>query len=283
MKVISAFDFKYIHKETPIRVDEEVRHTITDVIVKLGYDDFELTSTEISKINALKDCAVNLSDAISITNYGMTTTERLSVVLGNVQGIVHGENLSALQNKLHELLVTMEHVTKYISSNSFVKLLTKKVDANTVDNLSISCSVKLTELNEDLKNYPTMFTELDNLFRKLSVYIISGHAFLMGKHIDDLTTTDIFKSQQINDINESIKRFERRLSSMETLRHSLLLQMVQIRIEKRNLEALIDNTFETLHVALPAWKQHIRNYELNKTSAELLKINELQTKISNFN
>lgn len=284
MKILSEFNTKYnVSKgssDNQVRVDGDVRDTISKIVSSLGYNDFEFTSEEISRINALKDCAVNLNDSSSITNYGISTTEKISVALGDMQGIVHSDNLHSLQNSLNELLLAMESITKYITSNWFNKLFMKKLEHKLVDNLSKYIATKLVELNQELEKCPDKFDELDSLFRKLSVYIISGYAFLSACDLKNNSSNDIFKSQKIKDMNESIERFKRKLSSMVTLRHSLLLQMAQIRLEKRNLESLIDSAYETIVVGIPVWKQYIGSYQLNKTSEDLIKINELQSKMT---
>ncbi len=183
-----------------------------------------------------------------------------------------GDLLAGLVTEIKEFdNVTGEEpkgIFKIFSSakSQLTKIVSKynKVEKN-IDVIEKTLEAHKLQMMKDITTLDTMYDKNLEYFKDLSLYIIAGEKKI--KELKEITlpelqqkasqTNDQIDVQAVNDMANTIERFERKLYDLKTTRIISIQMAPQIRLLQNNDSELINKIQSSLINTIPLWKNQI--------------------------
>lgn len=183
-----------------------------------------------------------------------------------------GELLSTLTSKVEEF---NEPASKrFVRSIPLVGRLVGKADdvMNRYDKLSVQVSKISTELDASRNQMMKDIVLLDNMYHKnveyfktLCVYIEAGkqkvkeaqEVTLPKLRLEAQQSSNPLAMQVVNDFEESVSRFEKKVHDLELSRTIALQTAPQIRLIQNNDKMLVERVNSTILNTIPLWKNQM--------------------------
>ena len=243
----------------------------------LNYD--LLTPEEKKAIDEFVE-KVNVEDTTQVLQYGSTAQSKISKFSDSVLENVKTRSTGEVGELLSDLVVEIKDFDTAIggekpkgllgifhaAKNSVEKLLARyrKVEVN-VDRIEKSLENHKLQMLKDITIFDTMYEKNLEYFKEISLYIIAGE-----KKLEELKTvvlpalqkaaeeskeeTDI---QKVNDMNNMINRFEKKIYDLKTTRIISIQMAPQIRLIQNNDSELVEKIQSSLINTIPLWKNQI--------------------------
>jgi uncharacterized protein YaaN involved in tellurite resistance len=261
--------------------EEEILKTdkVEEQVVEksLNYD--ALTPAEKSAIDEFV-AKVNVEDTTQILQYGATAQSKISKFSDNVLENVKTKSTGEVGNLLSSLVVEIKDFDTSVdgekpkgifgifhnAKKDVDKLLTKyqKVEVN-VDKIEKELEAHKIQMLKDITIFDTMYEKNLEYFKEISLYIIAGE-----KKLEELKTVtlpalkkaaeesgDQTDVQKVNDMNNMISRFEKKIYDLKTTRIISIQMAPQIRLIQNNDSELVEKIQSSLINTIPLWKNQI--------------------------
>ena len=253
------------------KVSEEV------VEKSLNYD--ALTDEEKKAIDEFIE-KIDPSNTTQVLQYGSAAQSNISKfsdsVLDNVKTRSTGEVgdlLSGLVTEIKEFDTDIpkgEQKGLFAVFNSAKKQLEKLINKYNKVEVNIGKIEKQLEnhklqMLKDIAVYDTMYDKNLEYFKQLSLYIIAGEKKL--KELKEVTlpqmqakareTGDQTDVQAVNDMENMINRFEKKIYDLKTTRMISIQMAPQIRLIQNNDSELVEKIQSSLINTIPLWKNQI--------------------------
>ena len=222
---------------------------------------------------------IDITNTSQILQFGSTAQSNISkfsdTVLEEVKTKNTGEVGTLLANLVTEIkdfdTVTGQEpkgLLKIFSSakGQLTKLISKynKVEKNiaTIENALESHK---TQMMKDISMFDTMYDKNLEYFKDLSLYIIAGERIIKKLKEVELPelqrkaseTNEQIDVQAVNDMVNTIERFERKLYDLKTTRIISIQMAPQIRLIQNNDSELVNKIQSSLINTIPLWKNQI--------------------------
>ena len=222
---------------------------------------------------------IDIANTNQILQFGSTAQSNISkfsdTVLEEVKTKNTGEVGTLLANLVTEIkdfdTVTGQEpkgLLKIFSSakGQLTKLISKynKVEKNiaTIENALESHK---TQMMKDISMFDTMYDKNLEYFKDLSLYIIAGERIIKKLKEVELPelqrkaseTNEQIDVQAVNDMVNTIERFERKLYDLKTTRIISIQMAPQIRLIQNNDSELVNKIQSSLINTIPLWKNQI--------------------------
>lgn len=258
-------------------VEEKGKVTNEEIESSLNYNN--LTQEEKDAIEEFNK-KINVEDATQVLQYGAKAQGKISAFSDSVLEDVKTKSVGEVGNLLSDLVGEIKSFSTEIDNsnatglaklfNNAKKQLTKivakysKVEVN-IDRIEKELEKHKLQMLKDITIFDTMYEKNLEYFKELSLYIIAG-----DKKIEELRnvvlpelqkkaeeTGEQLDAQKVNDMVNTINRFEKKIYDLKTTRIISIQMAPQIRLLQNNEAELVEKIQGSLINTIPLWKNQI--------------------------
>ena len=258
-------------------VEEKGKVTNEEIEASLNYNN--LTQEEKDAIEEFNK-KINVEDATQVLQYGAKAQGKISAFSDSVLEDVKTKSVGEVGNLLSDLVGEIKSFSTEIDNsnatglaklfNNAKKQLTKivakysKVEVN-IDRIEKELEKHKLQMLKDITIFDTMYEKNLEYFKELSLYIIAG-----DKKIEELRnvvlpelqkkaeeTGEQLDAQKVNDMVNTINRFEKKIYDLKTTRIISIQMAPQIRLLQNNEAELVEKIQGSLINTIPLWKNQI--------------------------
>ena len=258
-------------------VEEKGKVTNEEIEASLNYNN--LTQEEKDAIEEFNK-KINIEDATQVLQYGAKAQGKISAFSDSVLEDVKTKSVGEVGDLLSDLVGEIKSFSTEIDNsnatglaklfNNAKKQLTKivakysKVEVN-IDRIEKELEKHKLQMLKDITIFDTMYEKNLEYFKELSLYIIAG-----DKKIEELRnvvlpelqkkaeeTGEQLDAQKVNDMVNTINRFEKKIYDLKTTRIISIQMAPQIRLLQNNEAELVEKIQGSLINTIPLWKNQI--------------------------
>lgn len=258
-------------------VEEKGKITNEEIEASLNYNN--LTQEEKDAIEEFNK-KINVEDATQVLQYGAKAQGKISAFSDSVLEDVKTKSVGEVGDLLSDLVGEIKSFSTEIDNSnatglaklfhSAKKQLTKivakysKVEVN-IDRIEKELEKHKLQMLKDITIFDTMYEKNLEYFKELSLYIIAG-----DKKIEELRnvvlpelqkkaeeTGEQLDAQKVNDMVNTINRFEKKIYDLKTTRIISIQMAPQIRLLQNNEAELVEKIQGSLINTIPLWKNQI--------------------------
>ena len=265
-------------KEEAQKLTNNVSNITNEKIEKsLNYD--ELSKAEKKAVDEFNK-KIDVMDSTQVLQYGVSAQNKISEfsdsVLEDVKTKSTGDVGELLANLVTEIksfdssisgkepkgLAKLFHSIKKESNYILAKY--NKIE-NNIDTIEKGLENNKLMLLKDINLFDTMYDKNLDYFKEISLYIIAGE-----RKIEELKTkvlpelkkkaqesNDQIEIQKVNDMENQINRFEKKLYDLKTTRIISIQMAPQIRLLQNNDALLVEKIQSSITNTIPLWKNQI--------------------------
>lgn len=255
------------------QVDPSLKAAVEQAITDLKLDDFSFGDNEISRIIQLRD-DIRLDDPLYISEFGADLGKFSDNILDRLGELSNSRFPEQIRQYLDGILqltrkVNLDALRSGGKGGLFFGLFTRGITDKSgfrhlemdVSSLTSRCLEKLKLLKQSQQAFVELLDKNELQFRAITAQMVAGQLRLADERARLAQTPaesgDFFVRQARQDLEDALQRFDRRLHNLSLLRHTVLLRMSQLRLEQKNIHALIDQTHETITLVIPTWRQQV--------------------------
>jgi len=263
----------------------------------------ENTQKQITKLAS----SINITDNSKILNYGADIQQKMSSFSDTALANVRNKDLDDVGLIISDLVVELKGFSFDEEKKGLAKVFSKfgnkiesfktryaTIEKNLDDIVKKLEGHKIT-LTKDVKMFDRLYEENLNYFKQLNLYIEAGKAKLIEikqNELEELRAKAEASGKQedaqiLNDLSNSINRFEKKIYDLE-LTGTISMQMApQIRLVQNNDYEMIDKIHTSIVNTIPIWKNQMvlalglahsksaikAQQQVSETTNELLKKN----------
>ena len=222
---------------------------------------------------------VNVEDATQILQYGANVQAKVSQFSDTVLDGVKTRNSGEVGDLLSGLVAEIKSFDADAAKNpngferiffsvkkQLEKLIAKynKIE-NNIDTIEKGLEKHKLQMLKDITIFDTMYEKNLEYFKEISLYIIAGE-----KKIEELRNTVLpelqekakqsgeqLDVQKVNDMENMINRFEKKIYDLKTTRIISIQMAPQIRLLQNNEAELVEKIQGSLINTIPLWKNQI--------------------------
>lgn len=268
---------KKVDKESLEGLVNESKITEQKIEKSLNYD--ELTQEEKDAIEEFNK-KLDLTDAAQIIQYGSSTQEKISQFSDSIIEDVRTRNAGEVGEQLAELVGQIKAFDKEVggekkgflskifrsAKREFDELVAKynKIEKN-IDTIEDKLKKDKIQMLKDITIFDTMYEKNLEYFKELSLYIIAGERKLQELKDVELPklkeeakkTNEQLDVQKVNDMENLINRFEKKLYDLKTTRLISIQMAPQIRLLQSNDAELVEKIQSSITNTIPLWKNQM--------------------------
>lgn len=267
----------------------------------LNYD--ELSKEEKEAIDEFNK-QLDLTDAAQILQYGSATQEKISKFSDSILEDVRTRNAGAVGDQLADLVGQIKSFDKEVAGEKkglfskifrsakreFDTLVAKynKIEKN-IDTIEDSLKKDKIQMLKDITIFDNLYEKNLEYFKEISLYIIAGDIKLKELREVELPklkeeakkSGDQLDVQKVNDMENLINRFEKKLYDLKTTRIISIQMAPQIRLLQSNDAELVEKIQSSITNTIPLWKNQMV-LALGLTNAkQALKSQQAVSKLTN--
>ncbi|MBR3161526.1 MAG: toxic anion resistance protein [Bacilli bacterium] len=274
LKVEEKVDEKEIEK-----VVEDNKEVSNDVIEKsLNYD--TLSDAEKKAIEEFNK-KLDVNDGTQVLQFGSAAQDKISKFSDSILEDVRTKNLGDVGDLLASLVSEIKAFDKDVSGDSKKGVLGKllnnakkevdhiiarysKIEGN-IDTIEKGLEKDKLQMLKDINIFDIMYEKNLEYFKEISLYIIAGE-----KKLDELRNVtlpelrkiaekskDELDIQKVNDMENVINRFEKKIYDLKTTRIISIQMAPQIRLLQNNEAELVEKIQSSITNTIPLWKNQM--------------------------
>ena len=266
------------------KVDEESIENLTSEKVteekienSLNYD--ILTKEEKKAIDEFNS-KIDVTDTTQVIQYGAAAQEKISQFADSILEDVKTKNLGETGDLLADLVSQIKAFDKDVSGGNkgfFAKLFNnakKEVDfaiakyskiEKNIDTIESGLEKDKLQMLKDISIFDTMYEKNLEYFKEISLYIIAGERKLeelRNKVLPELQeqakkSGEQLDVQKVNDMENMINRFEKKIYDLKTTRIISIQMAPQIRLLQNNEAELVEKIQSSITNTIPLWKNQM--------------------------
>lgn len=266
------------------KVDEESIENLTSEKVteekienSLNYD--ILTKEEKKAIDEFNS-KIDVTDTTQVIQYGAAAQEKISQFSDSILEDVKTKNLGETGDLLADLVSQIKAFDKDVSGGNkgfFAKLFSnakKEVDfaiakyskiEKNIDTIESGLEKDKLQMLKDISIFDTMYEKNLEYFKEISLYIIAGERKLeelRNKVLPELQeqakkSGEQLDVQKVNDMENMINRFEKKIYDLKTTRIISIQMAPQIRLLQNNEAELVEKIQSSITNTIPLWKNQM--------------------------
>ena len=266
------------------KVDEESIENLTSEKVteekienSLNYD--ILTKEEQKAIDEFNS-KIDVTDTTQVIQYGAAAQEKISEFSDSILEDVKTKNLGETGDLLADLVSQIKAFDKDVSGQNkgfFAKLFNnakKEVDfaiakyskiEKNIDTIENGLEKDKLQMLKDISIFDTMYEKNLEYFKEISLYIIAGERKLdelRNKVLPELQeqakkSGEQLDVQKVNDMENMINRFEKKIYDLKTTRIISIQMAPQIRLLQNNEAELVEKIQSSITNTIPLWKNQM--------------------------
>lgn len=264
-------------KEVENIIKEEGEVTNEKIEESLNYE--SLSQEEKNAIDEFNK-KINIEDSTQILQYGVKAQSKISQFSDSVlEGVKVGQTgevgdlLANLVTEIKSFDSDIANDNKSVIGKLFNnakkqldKIIAKygKIEVN-IDIIKKELEKHKLQMLKDITIFDTMYEKNLEYFKEISLYIIAGERKL--EELRNVTLPELQKkaaqtgeqldAQKVNDMENMINRFEKKIYDLKTTRIISIQMAPQIRLLQNNEAELVDKIQSSLINTIPLWKNQI--------------------------
>ena len=264
-------------KEVAALVNEK---EITDKKIEKSLNFDELSKEEQDAIIEFNN-KIDINDSAQILQYGVAAQEKISKFSDSILEDVKTRNAGEVGDLLANLVSQIKSFDKDISStgkkNIFEKIFSNakkefdfivakynKIEKN-IDTIEGGLEKDKLQMLKDITIFDTMYDKNLEYFKEISLYIIAGEKKLEELREKELPklkeiaekSGDQLDVQKVNDLENLINRFEKKIYDLKTTRIISIQMAPQIRLLQNNEAELVEKIQSSITNTIPLWKNQM--------------------------
>ena len=223
---------------------------------------------------------INVEDATQILQYGAKAQTKISQFSDSVLEDVKTRSTGEVGDLLADLVGEIKSFDSDIANTNKTglgKLFTsvkkqlekliagyEKIEVN-IDKIEASLEKHRLQMLKDITIFDTMYEKNLEYFKELSLYIIAGEKKI--EELRNVTLPELQKkaqesgeqldAQKVNDMQNMINRFEKKIYDLKTTRIISIQMAPQIRLLQNNEAELVEKIQGSLTNTIPLWKNQM--------------------------
>ena len=223
---------------------------------------------------------INVEDATQILQYGAKAQTKISQFSDSVLEDVKTRSTGEVGDLLADLVGEIKSFDSDIANTNKTglgKLFTsvkkqlekliagyEKIEVN-IDKIEASLEKHRLQMLKDITIFDTMYEKNLEYFKELSLYIIAGEKKI--EELINVTLPELQKkaqesgeqldAQKVNDMENMINRFEKKIYDLKTTRIISIQMAPQIRLLQNNEAELVEKIQGSLTNTIPLWKNQM--------------------------
>lgn len=223
---------------------------------------------------------INVEDATQILQYGAKAQTKISQFSDSVLEDVKTRSTGEVGDLLADLVGEIKSFDSDIANTNKTglgKLFTsvkkqlekliagyEKIEVN-IDKIEASLEKHRLQMLKDITIFDTMYEKNLEYFKELSLYIIAGEKKI--EELRNVTLPELQKKaqesgeqldvQKVNDMENMINRFEKKIYDLKTTRIISIQMAPQIRLLQNNEAELVEKIQGSLTNTIPLWKNQM--------------------------
>ncbi len=244
----------------------------------LNYDN--LTKDEKKAIDKFNE-EIDVYDQTQILQFGNAAQEKISKFSDSVLENVRTKDAGETGNLLSELVGEIKSFDKAVDNSQKMNIIErlfssakKKFDQlvakynkieNNVNTIEKGLEKDKLQMLKDITIYDTMYEKNLEYFKEISLYIIAGEKKL--KQLREVELEELKKkakksgeqldAQKVQDMENIINRFEKKIYDLKTTRIISLQMAPQIRLLQNNEAELVEKIQSSITNTIPLWKNQM--------------------------
>ena len=224
---------------------------------------------------------IDINDATQILQYGVAAQEKISKFSDSILDDVKTKNTGEVGDLLANLVSQIKSFDSDIASGGkkglFGKLFSSakkeldyivakysKIEKN-IDTIEGGLEKDKLQMLKDISIFDTMYEKNLEYFKEISLYIIAGE-----KKLEELRTKTLpelkekaeksgeqLDIQKVNDMENMINRFEKKIYDLKTTRIISIQMAPQIRLLQNNEAELVEKIQSSITNTIPLWKNQM--------------------------
>ena len=265
-----------VEKEVESLVTSEDKVTEEKVEESLNYD--LLTDKEKKEIDEFVE-KIDVFDATQVLQFGSASQAKISEFSDSVLEDVKTKNTGEAGELLAQLVAEIKAfdgaVNKdpkglekvfYNAKKELEKIIAKysKIEKN-IDSIEKGLEKDKIQMLKDIAIFDTMYEKNLDYFKEISLYIIAGDRKL--KELKEKVLPELQKkaqesgeqmdAQKVQDMENTINRFEKKLYDLKTTRIISIQMAPQIRLLQNNEAELVEKIQSSITNTIPLWKNQM--------------------------
>ena len=277
-------------EELELKVNKEVNRTeveslaqeskkVTDEKIEKSLN-YDLLSQEEKDAIEEFNQKINVEDATQILQYGAKAQTKISQFSDSVLEDVKTRSTGEVGDLLADLVGEIKSFDSDIANTNKTglgKLFTsvkkqlekliagyEKIEVN-IDKIEASLEKHRLQMLKDITIFDTMYEKNLEYFKELSLYIIAGEKKI--EELRNVTLPELQKkaqesgeqldAQKVNDMENMINRFEKKIYDLKTTRIISIQMAPQIRLLQNNEAELVEKIQGSLTNTIPLWKNQM--------------------------
>ena len=269
---------KVEEKKVEELVNSEEKVTEEKIEESLNYD--SLSNEEKDAIKKFNE-KIDINDATQVLSFGAAAQEKISKFSDDILEDVKTKNAGEVGDLLANLVSQIKSFDKDIADTEkqgFIRKLFRnakreidqiiakysKIEKN-IDTIEGGLEKDKLQMLKDISMFDTMYEKNLEYFKEISLYIIAGEQKLkelreveMPKLQEQAQKSgDQMDVQKVNDLEQVINRFEKKLYDLKTTRLISIQMAPQIRLLQSSEAELVEKIQSSITNTIPLWKNQM--------------------------
>lgn len=257
-------------------VDDNGKTTDEKIESSLNYE--SLSDAEKAAIDDF-NTKMDINDSTMLLQYGAKAQAKISQFSDSVLEDVKTKNTGEVGDLLAELVADIKSFDADVSGerkglakifhsakHEVDRILAKysKVESN-IDVIEKKLEQQKIQMLKDIAIFDTMYEKNLEYFKEISLYIIAGEKKLKEIRENELPklvakakeSGEQIDAQKVNDLENALNRFEKKLYDLKTTRVISIQMAPQIRLLQNNEAELVEKIQSSLINTIPLWKNQM--------------------------
>ncbi|WP_101772860.1 toxic anion resistance protein [Peptostreptococcus faecalis] len=245
-------------------------------ILNSSLDDTILTEEEMKMVDDFSK-RININDSKLVIEYGSGVQKRMSDFSDQTLKTIKSKDIGEVGSLITNLVVELKNFEidkedkgifnffkRGAKKAQILKTNYESAEAN-VDSIVKSLEKQQITLMKDISMLDQMYDLNKNYYKEVSMYIIAGKNRIKSiKENEYLELTNRANTsgkqedvQELNDLNNHISRFEKKLHDLELSRMISIQTAPQIRMVQNNNIEMVEKINSTIVNTIPLWKNQM--------------------------
>ena len=248
---------------------------------------------------------IDINDSAQILQFGVAAQEKISKFSDSILEDVKTKNTGEVGELLANLVSQIKSFDSDISKGSKKNFISKifsnakreldfiiakysKIEKN-IDGIETKLEKDKIQMLKDITVFDTMYEKNLEYFKELSLYIIAGERKL--KELREVELPKLVKQaeisgeqmdvQKVNDMENLINRFEKKIYDLKTTRIISIQMAPQIRLLQNNEAELAEKIQSSITNTIPLWKNQMVIALGINNAKQALKTQQAVSKLTN--
>jgi len=268
------------------RIEEE---TINDIVKgkKVSNEkiektlNYDLLSKEEQEAIEEFNKKIDITDSTQVLQYGVAAQEKISEFSDSILEDIKTKNIGETGDLLADLVSQIKSFDSEIAKGNKKGFLAKlfynvqreintiiakynKIEKN-IDTIEKGLEKDKLQMLKDISVFDTMYDKNLEYFKEISLYIIAGERKIEELRNNILPTLrkqaeesgEQLDIQKVNDMENMINRFEKKIYDLKTTRIISIQMAPQIRLLQNNEAELVEKIQSSLTNTIPLWKNQM--------------------------